>query len=118
MKVADLKVGMMLIPKVNRWTQKRSFFIESQTTLRRYYKDRTGEFDSFLGIACRVTPRPYSHHSGCKHRFGVYMGSEKSEFEFDGVKTHHFILLGSTLTRITGYDFRYIEPLSEKIENL
>ena len=48
------------------------------------------------------------------YEYGIYMGHEYSDAYLDGVRKHHMILVGSTLARLTGYEFKYIEEAIEE----
>ena len=110
MKVSELKKGMMLIPSVNKYTKKRPALILRSATMKKFREDNP---DSKTAVACRISPRFYSSPAEKRHDFCIYIGCEKSDYLFDGVRTHHMLLVGGSLARITGYEFRYLEPTSE-----
>ena len=113
MKVADLKPGMMLVPSINNYTKKRPALV-----LREAKMYRGDVNDTKIATACRISPRFYAYKTDVRHDCCIYMGSEKSDYHFDGVRTHHILLVGGELAIITGYEFRYMEEPGNDTKNL
>tara|TARA_E500000331_G_C17057889_1_gene626880 strand:+ start:112 stop:441 length:330 start_codon:yes stop_codon:yes gene_type:complete len=109
MKVGDLKVGMMLTPSLNKYTNLKPVFQLREQLVS------DGERDFYK---CVVDVR---HIRGFKDKtsvydYGIYMGYKRSNVYLDGVKKHHMILVGGTLAYLTGYEFAYIEKVSEQVD--
>tara|TARA_Y100000816_G_C25971607_1_gene507040 strand:+ start:337 stop:663 length:327 start_codon:yes stop_codon:yes gene_type:complete len=108
LKVGELKVGMMITPIVNRWTKERMSFNIKECYMTRE-NPKTGKEEAQIATVCDIA-------SGLRPgipKVGIYMGREKSEFWINGVKTHHNVLIGNTLAKISGYEFRWIESAEQ-----
>lgn len=108
MKVGELEVGMMITPIRNRWTDTRMSFNLRETDMTLQDQQTGGRILSKKVLMCDIT----AHGRPGNPDVGIYMGKEKSEYWMNGVKTHHRILVGSSLARISGYEFRWIEKVS------
>ena len=107
LKVRELEKGMMIRPSVNKWTQTRSGFVVEQRNLKRMCTDHD---ESYAFMTARIIARPELLY-GKTFSIGIYMGYENSDYWLDGVKKHHLLLIGGQLTRMSGYEFRYIEAV-------
>ena len=105
---------MMVRPSVNKWIKIRGRFkVEAGEMILKNSDPSLHESVDIRRV--RIVARPFpSVSSSCYHDFGIYMGHEQSKFWFDGVKRHHFILVGGKLARINGYEFRYIEEVEKE----
>jgi len=102
---------MILRPAVNKWIKLRSRFKVEKGEM--CLKASESDPEQIISITkVRIIARPFGSNSSY-HDYGIYMGSEQSKFWLDGVKRHHFILVGGKLARINGYEFRYIESAEE-----
>ena len=108
MKVGDLEVGMMITPVRNRWTDSKMSFNLRETEMTLQVQKPSSKILSKKVLMCDIT----AHGRPGSPEVGIYMGKEKSEYWMSGVKTHHRILVGDSLARISGYEFRWIEPVS------
>lgn len=112
MKVGELQIGMMVRPSVNKWTRTRSGFVVEQRDLRKMWDGPDGDKpDRFM--TARIVARPDLLY-GKSFDIGVYMGYERSDYWLDGAKKHHMLLIGGQLTRMSGYEFRYVEAIDVK----
>jgi hypothetical protein len=112
LKVGDLEVGMMIQPALNKWTKMYGKLrIKDRSVYRHKSQDKDSEH--FLVKAAEICARPI-YKNEAYHDYAIYMGSEKGEEWFDGCKKYHLLLVGSTLARISGYEFRYLEEASER----
>ena len=98
MKVGDLKKGMMLMPSINKWTERRQKF------KLKYETSECGK--TFLYAAVTSQKRSTSDTD-----IAIYMGHERSDFYIYGIKKHHFLLIDGKLSRTTGYEFRWIDAV-------
>lgn len=106
MKVGDLEVGMMITPIKNKWTDKRMNFNLHDLEMTGI-DSKSGDEIFKNTLVCDITSHMRPEHPS----IGIYMGSKKSDYWMNGVKTHHHILVGNSLAKISGYEFRWIEPV-------
>ena len=102
MKVSELEVGMIITPSVNKYTKMKA-------KLR--IKDRSVHYPGGKKKTVRgaeVCARAFHAHENY-YDYAIYMGFERGSAWLDGVKKHHLLLVGSTLSYISGYEFRYME---------
>ena len=115
MKVGELKVGMMITPAVNKWTQSKGRF---RLKMRDSILAIKGESsipstqETIPILVAEVCARPILK-SDRYFDYAIYMGFEKTNQWLHGVKKHHMLLIGNNLARITGYEFRYIDKVPE-----
>tara|TARA_R100000664_G_scaffold34235_1_gene55450 strand:+ start:3277 stop:3618 length:342 start_codon:yes stop_codon:yes gene_type:complete len=112
LKVDELKVGMMLQPSLNKWTQ---MYGKLRIKDRSVYKHRSGDKSGvhFSVKAAEICARPV-YKNEPYYDYAIYMGSERGDEWFDGCKKYHLLLVGSTLARISGYEFRYLEEATSE----
>ena len=99
-------------PSVNKWTTTRSGFVVEQRDLRNMGAQHDGS-KSHPFMTTRIVARPDLLY-GKSFGIGIYMGHERSDYWLDGVKKHHLLLIDGQLTRMSGYEFRYIEAIDVK----
>lgn len=110
MKVEELKIGMMIRPKINKWTEKR-MNLKVKEVLMENLDNTDDSSDVKEGFLCDITcSSPGGPHQQV-HDIGIYVGVENSKYWMAGVKKHHKILIGNRLARLSGYDVRYLEPV-------
>jgi len=106
LKVENLKVGMIVRPIINKWTDRRmTLKVKSVST----YNSQDDENPVSDGLMCDISCDIHSNHPGV----GIYMGFENSNYWMSGVKKHHQILIGNILANLSGYDVKYLEPVEE-----
>ena len=106
MKVRDLKVGMMIRPIINKWTDRR---MNLKVTSVKLFDKPGDEIHSGTGLFCDITCSP--PRDRYQPNVGIYMGVKNSSQWMMGVKKHHQILVGGTLASLSGYDVRYLEAV-------
>jgi hypothetical protein len=99
LKVADLAEGMIVRPIVNKYTQRRMHFDVKREVAVGENKDK-----SVSVVYCSASRRD------SKQDIAIYVGSERSDLWVQGVKTHHYLLVGGETAIISGYEVRYLEP--------
>lgn len=99
MKVSDLSEGMIVRPIVNKYTDRRMHFDVKREVAVGANKDKNVSV-----VYCSASKRD------SKQDIAIYIGSEKSDLWVQGVKTHHYLLVGGETAIISGYEVRYIEP--------
>ena len=99
MKVSDLSEGMIVRPIVNKYTERRMHFDVKREVAVGKNKDK-----SVSVVYCSASKRDN------RQDVAIYVGSEKSDQWVQGVKTHHYLLVGGETAIISGYEVRYIEP--------
>ena len=107
MKVGDLKVGMMLTPSLNKYTKLKPVFQVSEKLVS------DGEKDFYKSVVDVRFSQSFRRDRESFHDYGIYMGSKRGDVYLDGVKKHHMMLVGGTLAYLTGYEFRYIEEVTD-----
>ncbi len=107
MKVSELKIGMMVRPIINKWTSKRMNLKVQQIVT---YKSHDAKEPMSTALMCDVACS--SPAKGIRNpNVGIYMGFKHSDYWMMGVKKHHQLLVGDTLTSFSGYDVRYLEAV-------
>ena len=99
MKVAELREGMIVRPIVNKYTKRRMHFDVKREVAVGENKD-----ESVSVVYCSASKRDSSQD------IAIYVGTERSDQWVQGVKTHHYLLVGGETAIISGYEVRYLEP--------
>lgn len=112
MKVDELKIGMMIRPKINKWTDERMSLEVKTVLMESLEEDDNGKcsYDTKESLICDITCSSKDRLSQSPN-IGIYMGVENSKYWMAGVKKHHRILIGNTLARLSGYDVRWLEKV-------
>jgi len=104
MKVRELKVGMILTPSLNKYTNLKPAF---QILEREMSDGKISRYQQVVDVS--MSGVTHSNSKKSYYDYAIYMGYEYSDMFLDGVKKHHMMLVGETLTKVSGYEFRYIE---------
>ena len=99
MKVADLEEGMIVRPIVNKYTKRRMNF-----DVRREVIIGEEEDKSVTTVYCNASRKDN------RQDVAIYVGTERSSYWVQGVKTHHYLLVEGETAIMSGYEIRYIEP--------
>ena len=104
MKVLDTRSGMIISPCENKYTKKAGYFDISVEKVKNIFSEAVLDIN-----VARISWGDPDTLSPAR-KLGIYIGKEKSDYWIDNCRKHHIVLVDGLVCKLSGYEFRYIQP--------